>query len=67
MSTVEDIERAVSRLTPDELARFRVWFETFEANRFDEKIERDARAGKLDQVAEEALDDYRGGRAREFH
>ncbi|MFL5092365.1 MAG: hypothetical protein ACJ8D7_18545 [Xanthobacteraceae bacterium] len=67
MSTVEDIERAVSRLTPDELARFRVWFETFEANRFDEKIERDARAGKLDQVAEEALDDYRKGRAREFH
>ncbi|MFL6934499.1 MAG: hypothetical protein ACJ8EJ_07605 [Xanthobacteraceae bacterium] len=66
MSTVEDIERAVSRLTPDELARFRVWFETFEGSRFDEKIERDARAGKLDQVAEEALDDYRKGRAREL-
>jgi len=66
MSTVEDIESAVSRLTPDELARFRVWFETFEASRFDEKIERDARAGKLDQLAEEALADYRQGRAREI-
>jgi len=66
MSTVEDIERAVSSLTPDELARFRVWFETFEASRFDEKIERDARAGKLDQLAEEALADYRQGRAREI-
>jgi len=55
MSTVEDIERAVSRLTPDELARFRAWFETCEAYRFDKKIESDARAGKLDQLAEEAL------------
>jgi hypothetical protein len=66
MSTVEDIERAVSKLTPDELARFRAWFETFEANRFDERIEHDAKAGKLDQLADDALADFHGGRAREL-
>ena len=66
MSTVEEIEHAVSRLTSDELARFRAWFEAFEAKRFDEKIERDARSGKLDQLAQEALADLDRGRAREL-
>ena len=64
--TVEDIEKAVSKLPPDELARFRAWFEAFEAARFDEKIERDAKAGKLDRLAEEAIADFRAGRAREI-
>ncbi len=51
MSTVEDIEKAVTNLSPDELARFRRWFEEFDAARFDAKIERDARSGKLDRLA----------------
>ena len=66
MSSVEEIEKAISKLAPDDLARFRAWFEVFEAARFDEKIERDARAGKLDRLAEQALADYRAGRAREL-
>lgn len=40
--TVEDVEKAVSRLPPEELARFRAWFEEFDAARFDDKIARDA-------------------------
>jgi hypothetical protein len=64
--TVEDIERAVAKLAPDELARFRVWFAEFDAARFDEKIERDAEAGKLDRLAEQVLDDFRQGRAHEI-
>jgi hypothetical protein len=66
MTTVEDIEEAVSKLKADELARFRAWFVEFDAARFDEKIERDAKAGKLDKLADEALADYRAGRAREL-
>jgi hypothetical protein len=66
MSTVEDIEEAISRLPPEDLARFRAWFEEFEAARFDQKIERDAKAGRLDGLAEQALADYRQGRAREL-
>jgi hypothetical protein len=42
----------------------RAWFEAFDAARFDEKIERDAKAGKLDRLAEQALADFRQGRAR---
>ena len=66
MSTVEEIESAVANLPPEELAAFRAWFEAFEANRFDEKIERDVASRKLDRLAGEAIADYRSGRAREI-
>ena len=66
MSTVEEIEQAVSKLSADELARFRRWFEEFDVARFDAKIERDAKAGKLDRLADEALAEFRAGRAREL-
>jgi hypothetical protein len=64
--TIEDLEKAVANLPPDELAKFRDWFEAFDAARFDEKIERDAKAGKLDRLAEQALADHAQGRAREL-
>jgi hypothetical protein len=64
--TIEDLEKAVSKLPPDQLAKFRDWFEAFDAARFDEKIERDVKAGKLDRLAEQALTDFRQGRAREL-
>jgi len=64
--TIEDIEKAVTKLTPAELAKFRAWFEEFDAARFDVKIERDANAGKLDRLADEALAEFRAGRAREL-
>jgi len=51
MSNVEDIEKAVAELAPAEFARFRAWFEEFDAAQFDRKIERDARSGKLDRHA----------------
>jgi hypothetical protein len=64
MTKVEDIEKAVSRLAPDELARFCAWFDEFDAARFDEKIERDAKSGKLDRFAEQALAAYRSAEQR---
>jgi hypothetical protein len=64
--TIEDIEKAVSKLSPDQLAEFRAWFEEFDAARFDEKIERDAKSGRLDRLADQALGDLRKGRAREL-
>jgi hypothetical protein len=66
MTTLEDIEKAVAELPPDQLMRFRAWFEEFEAARFDQRIERDADAGRLDQLAEQALAEFRAGRAREL-
>ena len=64
--TIEDLEKAVATLPPDQLAKFRDWFEAFDAARFDEKIERDAKGGKLDRLAAQALADHAQGRTREL-
>lgn len=63
---IEDLEKAVAKLAPDQLAKFRAWFDAFDAASFDRKIERDAKAGKLDRLAEQALADFDKGRAREL-
>ena len=64
--TIEDIEKAVEQLPPEKLAKFRAWFEQFEASQFDRKIEQDVRNGRLDQLADEALREFRDGRTREL-
>jgi hypothetical protein len=64
--TAEEIEKAIEQLPPRELARFRAWFEAFDASQFDAVIERDALAGKLDGLAEEALAEHRAGGSREL-
>ena len=66
MTTAEDIEKAIERLPPEELARFRVWFEAFDARRFDAAIKSDARNGKLDALADEAIAAHRTGHSREL-
>jgi hypothetical protein len=66
MTSAEEAERIVEQLAPQELARFRAWFESFEADRFDAAIERDAAAGRLDAFAEEAIAAYRAGQSRDL-
>jgi len=66
MTRVEEIEKAVSNLPPEQLAKFRVWFEEFEAHLFDDRISEDVRAGKLDRLADAALAEYRKGQVREL-
>ena len=66
MESVKLIEQAVAALPPAELAEFRDWFAVFEAAKWDRQIERDAAAGKLDQLAAEALVDFCSGSTREL-
>lgn len=64
MTKLEKIEREIEALGPDELARFRRWFAEYDAAKWDAQIEADARAGRLDAMAEKALADHRAGRTR---
>jgi hypothetical protein len=66
MEGLQELQRAVARLSPDELARFREWFEEFDAKIWDQQFEADARSGKLDRVADQAIADFRAGRCREL-
>jgi hypothetical protein len=62
--SVKEIETAITRLTPEELAELRNWFYEFDWQRWDEQIERDAKAGKLDSPARKALEDHAAGRTK---
>jgi hypothetical protein len=62
MSSLNEIEEAVLRLTPAELDAFRAWFAEFDAAAWDRQMEDDVEAGRLDALADEALDDLRAGR-----
>jgi hypothetical protein len=66
MSTITDIERAIEQLPPDELSRFRAWFAAFDAERWDRQFEADVTAGRLDQLADEAITDLRNGRCTDL-
>lgn len=63
---LETLESAVAQLSPNELAQFRQWFALFDADAWDEQIEADAAAGKLDALAQEALAEYHSGRTTEI-
>ena len=58
MSQVEKLEQTVEQLSPDELAAFRSWFIEFDAAEWDRQIEIDSEAGKLDRLAQSAIDDH---------
>lgn len=63
---VEDIEQGILGLPQDQLKQFRAWYEKFDANKWDEQIEQDAKDGKLDAIAEIALAEYTSGKAKKL-
>lgn len=66
MSTVQEIQSAVSHLTAEELSRFRAWFEEFDARLWETQFEEDVRNGKLDEVARQAIADLHAGKCTEL-
>jgi len=57
VSTVQEIETAIAKLTDKELAELRSFI-------WDRDIERDASSGRIDQLANEAIGEYRTGKTR---
>jgi hypothetical protein len=66
MTKIQRIEQEIRDLTPVELAAFREWFQEYDAVQWDRRIEDDALAGKLDDLAEKALQHHRAGRTTEI-
>ncbi|MGH9367248.1 MAG: hypothetical protein ACRD3M_06210 [Thermoanaerobaculia bacterium] len=64
MSKVEALEREVEKLSPAELAAFREWFATYDADAWDRQMERDVEKGKLDRLAAEALAAHQRGETK---
>jgi hypothetical protein len=66
MTRVEELEREVEKLGPEELATFRTWFAEFDSQLWDRQMEEDIDAGKLDKLAAEALAEYERGETTEL-
>ena len=66
MSRVEQLEQQIAELDASELKALRAWFERYDAELWDRQIESDARSGKLDGLAEQALRDHSSGRSTEL-
>jgi hypothetical protein len=66
MSSVLEIESAVSKLPPNELSAFRNWFMEFDADAWDQQFAMDVADGRLDKLADEAINDARNGRVTDL-
>ncbi|MBI3881801.1 MAG: hypothetical protein HY301_17270 [Verrucomicrobia bacterium] len=64
MSTVQEIEAAITRLKPEEIKAVAQWLDELREEMWDRQIEADARAGKLDNLMEEAKRDFEAGRCK---
>ena len=64
MTTRQEIQEAVRKLSAEDLESFRVWFADFDATAWDRELESDAAGGLLDSFANEALEDFKNGRCR---
>lgn len=64
MSRVEEIEAAITSLAPEDYARIVDWFRAREQDRWDDQLDRDSIAGRLDFLFEEAERDLASGLAR---
>lgn len=64
MTKIERLEREIQNLSSAELAAFREWFREYDSNEWDQRIEEDSRAGKLDGLAKESLAAHEAGETK---
>jgi hypothetical protein len=64
MSTVAEIESAIKNLKAPEIYRVGDLVDELREELWDRQIDADAKAGRLDKLAEKALEDYRAGRCK---
>ncbi|HEV8308568.1 MAG TPA: hypothetical protein VGW35_12975 [Methylomirabilota bacterium] len=66
MGKIENLEEQILALSSEELTRFREWFAQLDAEAWDRQLEADAKAGKLDRLAERALRAHPAGQSTEL-
>ncbi len=66
MTNIDEIKQAIAHLSVEELADLRRWFDELDATLWDQQIEEDVAAGKLNVLAEEAFAAARNGQATDL-
>jgi hypothetical protein len=60
--SVEELQAAIAQLPVEDLNRFSQWFEEFMADQWDQRIDADILAGRLDAAGRRADEDFKAGR-----
>jgi hypothetical protein len=55
---LQEIEKAIEQLPPQDFKTLLSWLDEVRADLWDKQIEADAKAGKLDKLAKQALRDF---------
>jgi hypothetical protein len=66
MSTIEDIQKAIAKLSANDQSRLLNWLEQQDSLAFDERLQRDADSGKLEKLAASARANMAAGLGEEF-
>jgi len=64
MSTVVEIESALQKIPVDDARKVADWLQQYLDEKWDRQIDDDIAAGKLNELADQALEDYRAGRVK---
>ncbi len=64
--SVEELEKAIVKLSSKERARLLKLLADMDAEEWDRQFEADVKAGKLDKLAEDALTEHKKGLTREL-
>jgi hypothetical protein len=66
MSKVDELKRAIERLPREEFTELVRWLSEKEWERWDREIEADSKAGRLDFLVREALDEKTRGTLKDL-
>ena len=62
--TLQEIEQSITQLPAAQLAQFHDWYAQFRSDEWDRQIEEDAKAGRLDGMAQVAIAEHEAGRSK---
>ena len=63
MTKLEKIEQDISSLDPNDVHKLADWLAAYQADLWDKQIEDDAKSGRLDKFADQALADHLAGKS----
>ncbi len=64
MSTVQEIEQAIGKLSPQEVEELHAWMEEQYPEPIDARLKADLEAGRMDSRIQAALGDHKAGNTR---
>jgi len=66
MATITEVKETIKKLPDEDFNEFADWFEKLEEERWDKELAKDIAEGRLDDLANEAINEYKSGKCTEL-